>query len=1110
MALSSVTTLLSALISECARFVIRSRRVLTRSIHWRIPCLCVGIWCVVLLTVMSSGAALGGPPDNQDVDFSGEIQPLLKRHCLKCHGVSRKEGQLQLHSAVRIWKGGESGAVVSASNPDGSLLWQRVQNDEMPPEQPLNAQEKQLLHDWISQGAPGLPADAAAAESMQQDEHWAFTHLHPAAPPDVLHPERCRTALDRFVQNDLEEAGLQLADETDRRTLIRRVCFTLTGLPPTSAEIHEFLNDKSSQAAELMIDRYLASPQYGVRWGRHWMDVAGYADSNGYFNADTDRPLAFRYRDYVIRSFNRDKPFDKFVREQLAGDELSGYDRARHERAATPEMLDLLIATHYLRNGQDGSGESDGNPDEVRIDRYTALESTQQIVASSLLGLTFQCAKCHDHKFEPLTQQDFYQFQSVFFPAYNPAQWVTPNDRHVTANLQGVYEAWEARVAALKQQVENERSVCRLWARENRIGELVRFESDFSDEQRFSEQWTNVLAGDDVPAGTSPVTLLSTGMLSAAVLSGAEKPADSLPAAIHADGRLKLVDGGMPGDKWLATQQIFDWTPDQEGQWIQVSFSLVDDQVTSDDAAAERIAYGISLHDFNNNSPVEGGNLLIDGNPNGGATLHLDYPGPESSTVGTIGQAKYESGRTFGVRVTHVADGKFRVQHLVDAVPEGPHVDLKPEDLPDGSFGFGLCCQRNFQVDDVVIEASYMSPSARGSDSAGIELIAANASAAPDRAAYDAELQRRHEQIESVAAQVSALQAEDPGRIAWLTDTAPEPPEVFLLERGEYSLPKTRVEPAPISALRDDENPLEIVRPSNGFPSSGRRLAWANWVTRPNSRAAALMARVQMNRLWQQHFGTGIVSTSENLGMSGAEPNNVALLDWLADQFIKSGWSLKSMHRLVLRSAVFRQSSLAVSAGLERDPGNRLWWRYPLRRLDAEAIRDSVLAITGELDMSFDGPYVPTTRNGTAEVTVPENQPGAFRRSVYLQQRRTQGLSLLSVFDSPAMVINCARRPVTTMPLQSLSLLNSEFSVRRGQTFSERLRREVGDDPESRIRLAFELATAKDCTSEEIADALDFIRRQQENYKDTADAEHRAWADFCQLLLAGNSVLYLE
>jgi len=628
------------------------------------------------------------------------------------------------------------------------------------------------------------------------------------------------------------------------------------------------------------------------------------------------------------------------------------------------------------------------------------------------------------------------------------------------------------------------------WTRQNRPADLVRVSDDFTSPTQLTNDWSSTIPGDDGPAGVTPVTLLDENSKS-----------PSLPAALASEGRLKIIEGGVSGDKWLSTKQSFDWTPDTEGQWIQVTFALLDTKVRQDEAAAARIGYGIALHDFNNNSPTPGGNLLIDGNPAGGATVHLDYPGPSSTGAGSIGSVGYAAGHTFGVRITHLPESKYRLEHLVDGLPEGRHIDLREEDLPNGSFGFEFCCGRSFQVDDVVLEASYTTSSDGGNSSA--------------LKAYQAELQRRQDEIKTLTKKQTELQTREPGRISWMTDSTAEPPDVFLLDRGEYSLPKVKVQPASIAVLHDDDNPLTVVRPANGFPSSGRRLAWANWVTKPGSRAASLMARVQVNRVWQHHFGTGFVSTSENLGMSGSDPSNQTLLDWLAAEFIRSGWSLKSLHRLILKSTVFRQSGLAHDEGLRTDPYNKLWWRYPIRRLDAEAIRDTQLAISGELDPTQEGPYIPTSRNDAAEVILPEDRPGAFRRSVYLQQRRTQGLSLLNVFDAPTMIINCARRPVTTMPLQSLSLLNSDFAVRRGRSFAKRIMNEAGDSAKARIRMAFELATGCVCNDDELEDTMRFLTVQQETYArwsetDQEEAHLRAWSDFCQLLMSSNACLYLE
>ncbi len=1050
--------------------------------------------CVLWLTGLPPASASAVQVEKASIP--PQIHRILKQNCFKCHGVAKSEGQLQLHSVVRIWRGGESGTAVVPGDPGHSPLWQRVANDEMPPEQPLMETEKQLLHDWIAAGARGLPSSDEEAAQMQRDEHWAFTKLSAIAPPPVQHPQRCQTPIDQFVQAELERLGLELGPDIDRSALIRRLCFSLTGLPPHPDEIEKFVTESRPDAVATLIDRLLASPQYGVRWGKHWLDAAGYADSNGYFNADSDRPLAHQYRDYVVRSINADKPFDQFVREQIAGDELSGFKPDQHRHQATPEMIEMLIATHYLRNGQDGSGESDGNPDEVRIDRYTALESAQQIIASSLLGLTLQCAKCHDHKFEPISQLDFYRFQSVLYPAYNPDQWIKPNDRVTHASLPEDYDRWQADVTAASRRTTELQSSYREWIRKNRVHDLVLFEDDFERPEDMNDHWTATIPGDDCPAGTAKVTLRT---------SDTYMP-DARPAALIASGRLQIIEGGQSGDKWLSTQQTFDWTPEEENQWVQVTFDLVDNKVFTNESPAERIAFGIALHDFNNNSSVEGGNMLIDGNPQGGAAVHLDYPGAATKNLGKIGSAKYSPNHSFGVRITRLRKGIFRLQQLVDFSPEGPHVDLKELDLPNGSFAFGYCCGRSYQVDNVVIESS---------QAIGATTATLSQAQIDTVEAFHAELKRRQAEIETASVAQSRLEAEEPGRISWVTDTTREPPEVYLLARGEYSQPAERVQPAAFSALQDEANAYQVVPPENGAASSGRRTAWAKWVTQHDSRAASLMARVQVNRIWQQHFGTGLVSTPENLGMSGAEPSNVALLDWLAGEFIRSGWSLKSIHRLILLSTVFRQSSLATEKALIIDPNNHLLWRYPIRRLDAESIRDAQLAISGELDLTLGGPYVATTRNGTAEVIVPEDRPGAHRRSIYLQQRRTQGLSLLSVFDAPAMVVNCTRRPVTTMPLQSLTLLNSEFIVKRGEQFAVRTQQESGDGLEAKVQRAFRLAVGRDSTDQELADSVKFIESQRLQYaaEGIADDEHvsqRAWSDFCQLLLASSPCLYVE
>ncbi len=964
------------------------------------------------------------------------------------------------------------------------------------------------------------------------DQHWSFRPLSKPAVPAVKDSSRMRNPVDRFVQSKLEAHGLTIGPQAERAILIRRVAFDLTGLPPTPTEIAEFVVDPAPDAFEHMVERFLASASYGERWGKWWLEVAGYADSNGYFNADSDRPLAYRYRDYVIRSFNADKPFDEFVREQIAGDELSGFDPQQHARAATLRMIERLEATHFLRNGPDGSGESDGNPEEVLIDRYTALEGSQQIVMSSLLGLTIQCCKCHDHKFEPISQREFYQLQSHLYPIFNLKKWLKPNERFAHASLPGEMELWETQQHESEAHVATLRSEFGRWVREHRPKAGILFEDDFGGpESSFAEKWSNTAPGDDAPGGTTAVALAT---------AADSKPEP--PAAVRADGTLRLIEGGASGDKWLSTKQAFDWTPNRPGDWIQVTFDLLADRVVPAEQPAARIAFFLATRDFNDNGDeaFNGGNVLFDGNPAGGAVVIHDYPGTDQTSRGTIGKSGYKPGQNYGVRVTNIDGKKYRLEQIVDWLPEERPLDLTADELPDGGFGFEFCCGRSFIVDNVVIEQSSSSDTAGNSPS---EQVSAEMKVFRD--GYET----RRKTLESAVTEANKLQTARPGKIAWAVDISAEPPEVPLLVRGNVMTPGELVQPMTLRVLTDVAEPpatdnaqhepaTALREATTALRSTGRRTALANWLTRPDSRAAALMARVQANRIWQRHFGRGLVPTTDNLGVSGAKPSHRELLEWLALELmgsvgeresgrntndgrasvapspllpiISDNWSLKRLHRVILNSATYRQSSQLHDAAFAADPDNRLLWRANVRRLDAESLRDAMLFASGDLERRLFGPYIPTSRSSAAEVVVAANQPGANRRSIYLQQRRTQTLSLLNLFDTPTLTINCVQRPTTTMPLQSLSLLNSDFATIRAAALSRRLEAEQLRDPRLRVRRLFEIVTGALPRDDELRSSLSFVEEQTRAYEPHEQAAHRAWADLCQMLLASNGFLYVE
>ena len=1024
------------------------------------------------MTLCATTAAADPPAAGSPLLFQ-EVRAIVQTRCLKCHGPLEPKGELQLGTPLGLARGGESGPAVVPGNLEESPLWKRVAAGEMPPDAPLPKAEQQRLRDWIAAGAPGLPPRPQAA--VVGADHWAFQPLlRPAVPVNpARHSEA--TAIDAFVRQSLLAQGLDLSPPAAPALQLRRLAFDLTGLPPTPAELEQFLADPSEDNYHRAVEQYLASPAYAERWGKHWLDAAGYADSNGYFSADTDRPLAHRYRDYVIRSLNADKPFDRFVVEQLAGDELARFRAGEPTDLAT---IELLEATHFLRNGQDGTDIGVQEPEAFEIDRRAALEASLQVSLSTLLGLTVHCARCHDHKFEPITQREYYQLQAVWFPAFNPQDWINPKDRTVYAFLPGERERWEANEQRLTAELARLRSEYVEWLASHREPSELLLAEDF-ETPAWADHFTPVAPGDDTPGGEL------------------DWKRSTAPTARVVGGRLQIVAG--PGEGWLSTRQPYEWSPPQPGEWIEVSFDLIDNRI--DGPPAERIAFALAAHDYNDSSTVPGGNLLIDGHPSGPTSLYLDYPGTDQKQLGQIGEQGYKPGQRYGVRVTCLEPGKLRLEQLVDGLPDGKPRELVPTDLPPGGFAFFLAIGRSYVVDNLRIEKS---PSQA-------------AWPAAERERVQAELATRRQDYERRRSELLKQRAPSPGRaIAWVSDKSAKPPEVPLLTRGLYHLRGPLVEPGALAVLSDPAHPYEP-RPPAEATTTGRRLGFAEWLTRPGGRPAGLLARVHVNRLWRQYFGRGLVETTDNVGLAGALPSHPELLDHLADQLLREGWNQKPLHRQLVLSQVYRQGAAAQERGLEVDPGNRLLWRWPVRRLEAELIRDAALAIAGELDRTPYGPYVGSQQTPVGEVVVAESTPGARRRSVYLQQRRSQTVSLLRVFDAPSIATICTARPSSTVPLQSLALLNSEFALKRGSELAGRVLREAGGSTDARLELAFQLTAGRLPTPAERELATRFLSEQTILHAGAGaepqgelQAELQAWADLCQMLLASHPFLYLE
>jgi hypothetical protein len=860
------------------------------------PFLQVGPLAFLLLLASAARAEERAPPQ-----FEKDILPILEAKCLRCHGAMQRKARLDLRTRTGMVKGGETGPALAPGSPERSEIWIKISADKMPPDgkdPKLTEAEKVVIRSWIESGAKAndkAEASAKVADVQLTDadrDFWSFKQPVRPNVPAVKAKERVRNAVDAFVLAALEKKGLTLSPEADRRMLIRRATFDLTGLPPTPEEVEAFQDDAASDAYERVIDRLLASPAYGERWGRHWLDLAGYADSEGILDADYPRSAAWRYRDYVIRAFNDDKPYDRFLKEQIAGDELIEYWKVREsQKEFAPEQVDALVATGYLRCASDTS-----RPDFATIKNapgyyFQTLDDTVRIIASSTLGLTLQCARCHSHKYDPIPQSDYYRVQAVFMSGYRPSQWVPQVERRlfeataVQEKETAAYNATvDAAIASLKKQEAELRT---------RFGENL-----FND--RLAK----------------------------------------LPQSIRVD--------------------------------VKVA-------VNTDPAKRNEVQ-------------------------------------------------KYLAGKF--ENELRPADQAVLAKALSDAYPE---FNTKSQELRSAI---------------------------KGEDSKRRTL--------PEiRAFYDL-----------------------PGEV-----------KTHLLRRGDYLNPGPEVEPG-TPAMLAAAKAFSWSAPPKEAKTSGRRLAFAEWLTQPEH---PLTARVLVNRLWLHHFGEGIVATPDNFGRQGAPPSHPELLDWLATELVARGWSVKAMHRLILTSSAYRQVSRVDPKAAQIDPDNRLLWRQRMRRLEAEPLRDAVLSASGSLNDQAFGPPAPMQRKGDGEVVTPADTSGN-RRSVYLQVRRSQPLTLLQVFDQPVMETNCTRRGVSTVSSQALTLLNSDFLTRQADAFAARVLKEKPDDPAGYAVL---VAFGRPATETERAKLTAFIEEQSARYK-TADAKRKAVADLCHMLLSANEFAYID
>ncbi len=873
--------------------------------------------------------AAGAKTGSGDGEFSRaaitqhDALPIFLRHCTTCHGMRQKKGDLDLTSRAAMLKGGKSGPAFVPAKPEESLLIQRIQLGQMPPPQllvegsvkPVDAGETETLVKWIAAGAPQLAIlpDIATSTpdplvSDQDRDFWAFKAPRPVTAPSVTSTDRVRNPIDAFVLEKLEGKGLSLAPEASRLTLLRRASLDLTGLPPEPEEVLTFLSDHTPDSYERSIDRLLASPRYGERWGRYWLDLAGYADSEGKREQDLPRPNAWRYRDYVIKSFNSDKPYSRFLMEQLAGDELADYENAAE---ITQELADNLIATGFLRMASDATW---ANITGYATDRVDVIADEIDILGSAVMGLTMKCARCHSHKFDPIPHRDYYRLVDIFKGAYDEYDWLKPDVR------QGL--------GPISSDIQTGRLLPHVTAAERREWEVA--------DAKLSEQINALRTEFDTKVST----------LSAQYL---EARFAKLPEVLRNDLKVMLA---TPPDKRDVVQRYL----------------------------AEKF-------------------------------------------------------------------------------------------------------EKDLRIDRDLLKT------------------------------IDATFKKESDDLDARVKTLESQRREEPKIQALWDRGVPSP--TYIYKRGDLNNPGRLVGPGVPSVLTDGKTPFDVKPPWPDAKKTGRRLAFARWITQPDH---PLTARVAVNRIWKHHFGMGIVKTLGNFGKAGSPPTHPELLDWLAAEFVKSGWSFKAIHRLIMTSSTYRQSSAVTPEEEKLDPDNALYSRMPLVRLDAEALYDTLLLVAGRLDPKQFGPADPVDVRKDGLVTPIGTQQG-WRRMIYVRQSRKQIPTHLENFDYPQMNPNCVERRDSIVALQALELMNSGMVHELAGHFAKRVQNEAGTERAKQIERIYLIAMSRMPSAEErhigVGTLASFTEQWSRSLLNSGlasqgVASEKALETYCHTILNSAGLLYVD
>lgn len=962
--------------------------------------------------------------------FERSVGPLLSSKCLSCHTGAEAKAGLDLTLREKLLTGGESGAAIVAGNAEKSLLWQRIAADEMPPKHPLNNEEKGTIKQWIEAGAiwSGGALDPLKISTNQRAGYdwWSLQPLTRTVPPNVRQAARLKQPIDSFVQAKLEARGLSPASPAEKHALIRRLTFDLIGLPPAAEDVDEFLADQRPDAVERLVDRLLASPHYGERWARHWLDVVRFGESNG-FERDLPRPNAWPYRDWVIQALNRDMPYDEFVRWQLAGDIIA------------PGELSAIQAVGFLVAGAHDTVVP--VVDRMRaLMRQDEMEDTIGAVGQTFLGLTLNCARCHDHKFDPITAREYYQIASALSGVDHGERDYTPPET-VRQML-----AWQTQIETLTRQIQQQETPIR----EKILAERGR-EPNRAGVPALPvpiAAWDFTQDGND-QVGRMHVRLIGTAKLER--------------EGLVVDGRSYGMSAPLDKDLFEKTLEVRVRVQPllQSGGGV-ISLQSVDGHVFDAIVYAEQEP----------NRWMAGSNGFVRTMSYGG--IAEEQADKQFVTITQVYRADgtitgYRNGQPYGKPIRKDQAIRFEAgkNQVVFGLRHG--TDVGGNRMLTGTIAGARLYDRALTSEEVAAaaDATYMFIT---------EAEIASRLTPEERTVRAA---RQHELTDL---RLKHAQASKGPSMKIYSAIATQAPAMRIHKRGSVSMLGDEVSAAGLVAVQGLE-PNFGLRPD--AIESHRRLKLANWITDAKN---PLFARVMANRIWHYHFGAGLVETPSDLGFNGGKPSHPELLEWLAGEFagkpgdMSGRFSIKRLHRMLVNSGTYQQSSALNAQATRFDAGNRLLWRMNPHRLEAESVRDAMLSVAGRLNTAIGGKGYSDVNSYFFKGTQfydPIDPVGHAndRRTVYRMWARGGRSPFLDTFDCPDPSTTTPRRSTTVTPLQALSLLNHSFSLRMADQFADRLNAQAGADADAQVRLAYRLLYARPASDEEVTLSKSFVQR---------------------------------